>query len=134
MRIERCVNAYSERAKMTFSYTPYRYAAKVVSVYDADTITADVDLGFHTRTRMKLRLARINAWEVRGPEREKGLVARDFLREWLPSGKEGFLKTIRDRTGKYGRYLAEIYADNGETIENVNDVLVVEGHAKYQEY
>ena len=60
----------------------YYYRAVVVSVYDGDTCTVDIDLGLNTWVRgEKLRLYRINAPELRGPERPEGLKSRDFLRE-----------------------------------------------------
>jgi micrococcal nuclease len=39
---------------------------------------------------------------------EEGLKSRDRLRE-LIMGKDIYKKTIKDRTEKYGRYLAEVY-------------------------
>ncbi len=59
----------------------YVYKADVTEVYDADTITADIDLGFHTwRKDEKLRLYGIDAPEVRGKSRPQGLLSRDWLR------------------------------------------------------
>lgn len=108
----------------------YHYRAKIVAVYDGDTVTADIDLGFHVWLRgEKLRLIRINAPEVRGPERPQGLKSRDALRRHI-LGKKVIVETIKDRKGKYGRYLAEIWL--GE--ENVNDWLVSQGLAEYHEY
>jgi len=108
----------------------YTYKARIVSVYDGDTVTADVDLGFHTWVHgEKLRLSRINAPEIRGSERPRGLVSRDWLRERL-MGKEVLIRTTKDKKGKYGRYLVEIFLDG----RNVNDWLVEEGMAEYKEY
>ena len=48
----------------------YEYRAVVTKVYDGDTITADVDLGFNTwRHDESLRLVGIDAPEMRGNER-----------------------------------------------------------------
>ena len=48
----------------------YLYKAHVTDVYDADTITVNVDLGFNTWIHdEKIRLARIDAPEVRGKEK-----------------------------------------------------------------
>ena len=110
----------------------YCYKAKVVSVYDGDTCTVDIDLGLKTWVRgEKLRLSRINTPELRGDEREMGLLARDYLRN-LIDGKDILLQTIADKEGKFGRYLAEIWLLNpeGEWI-NVNDQLINSGHAEY---
>ena len=113
----------------------YHYRATVQSVYDGDTCTVDIDLGLSTWVHSeKLRLYRINAPEVRGAEREEGLRSRDFLRE-LIDGKAIVVQTIKDRKGKYGRYLAEIWlaGEDGEWI-NINDLIVQEGYAQYADY
>ena len=112
----------------------YYYLANVVSVYDGDTIRADIDLGLSTWVKNeKIRLARINAPELRGSEREAGLKSRDYLRELILK-KEVMLQTIKDRKGKYGRYLAEIWLEReGEWI-NVNDLMVDLGYAAYHKY
>jgi len=79
----------------------------------------------------KLRLNRIDTPELRGNEREEGLVARDYLRE-LIDGKEVILQTVSDKAGKYGRYLAEIWKMNSDgSWLNINDHLIQEGYAKY---
>jgi micrococcal nuclease len=113
----------------------YHYRAEIVSVYDGDTCTADLDLGLGVWVRgEKLRLLRINAPEMRGDEKEAGTVSRDFLRERI-LGKEVFVQTVKDSRGKYGRYLAEIWLEQTPgTWINVNDVLVDAGHAIYKDY
>jgi micrococcal nuclease len=83
----------------------------VTSVYDGDTITVDVDLGFHIWARSeKIRLVGIDTPEVRGDERPEGLKSRDWLRERI-EGKTIILKTQKAGTGKgkYGRWLGEIF-------------------------
>jgi endonuclease YncB( thermonuclease family) len=51
----------------------YTYKSKVTKVYDGDTITVEVDLGFSNS--QTFRLLRINCPEVRGESREEGLKA-----------------------------------------------------------
>ena len=113
----------------------YHYRAIVKSVYDGDTCTVDIDLGLRTWiSGEKIRLHRINAPELRGPEREAGLKSRDFLRSQI-EGKEVYIQTFKDKKGKYGRYIADIWlqSESGEWI-NVNDLLVEEGYAVYHNY
>ena len=113
----------------------YHYRAVVTSVYDGDTCTVDIDLGLSTWVRgEKLRLYRINALELRGVERPEGLKSRDFLRS-LIGGKKIIIQTVKDKKGKFGRYLADIWleGDDGEML-NVNDQLVAEGFAVYKDY
>ncbi len=110
----------------------YCYRALVQSVYDGDTCTVDIDLGLKTWVRgEKLRLHRINTPELRGDEREAGLVARDYLRSMIQD-KEVLLQTVSDKAGKFGRYLAEIWVmqNNGSWL-NINDHLIQTGHASY---
>jgi len=118
----------------------YEYKIKIVKVYDADTIKGFIDLGFGVTLRgndgkgVSLRFSRINAPEVRGEQREQGLISRDFLRSILLLGETYTIKTTLDKTGKYGRYLADVFVNiDGESV-CVNDLLVTKGLAIYQEY
>jgi len=103
----------------------YNYKARIKGVYDGDTVTAVVDLGFLHYQEMKLRLLGIDTPELRGPEKEQGIVVRDILREMI-LGKEVEISTRKDKQGKYGRYLATIILDE----VNINKWLVDNGHAK----
>ena len=104
----------------------YEYRAFVRRVYDGDTVTLDIDLGFDVVLRnQKIRLVRINAPEVRGVQRPEGLKSRDALRakignRWIR------IKTEKDKKGKWGRWLGEIWLDE----ECVNDWLLKEGYAE----
>jgi len=105
----------------------YFYNGTVVSIYDGDTIRADVDLGFSMSIKnMKLRLSGIDTPELRGDERPQGLLAKQFVVDRIPVGSKIQIMTEKDRTGKYGRYLATIFYDGGK---NLNEELVETGHA-----
>ena len=112
----------------------YKYSAKVISVYDGDTIRVDIDLGLKTWIKNEsIRLHRINAPEVRGIEKALGLKSRDFLSKLIL--KKGIIiQTIKDQKGKYGRYLGEIWLEIDGKYLNVNDHLVKEGYAIYKQY
>lgn len=108
----------------------YTYNAKVVSVYDGDTITVDIDLGLKTFIKgEKIRLFGINAPEVRGESRAMGIISRDWLRAKI-LGKNIILKTIKDKKGKYGRYIGDIYIDG----VNINTEIVSQGFAVTAKY
>ena len=114
----------------------YEYRAKVLKVVDADTIDVEIDLGFKIKSEKRLRFARIDAWEVRGEEREKGLAAKEYVLERLTVAEDNggvLIRTDKDKTGKYGRYIAEVlYIDKeAEELINLNDELVKLGHAEY---
>lgn len=104
----------------------YTYKAQVVGVHDGDSFTADIDLGLSVWLRgVKLRLAYINTPEVRGDNKEFALRVRDYVRE-LILNKEVFIKTEKDRTEKYGRYIAEVIVDG----LNINKHLLELGMAQ----
>lgn len=103
----------------------YWYKANVTSVYDGDTVTCEIDLGFGISTKnQKIRLYGINTPEVRGDEREEGLKVRDIVRNMI-LGKDVFLQTIKDKKGKFGRWLARIHI--GDIC--LNDYLLENGFA-----
>mgnify|MGYP003638001148 FL=1 len=105
----------------------YEYRAFVRKVYDGDTITCDIDLGFEILFKnQKLRLYGINTPEVRGPTRPEGLKVRDLVRSRI-SNKWVTIKTRKDKKGEYGRWIAEIYEADIE--ESINEWLLREGHA-----
>jgi len=106
------------------------YNAFVSDIYDGDTITVTIDCGFGLRMeKQKIRLYEINTPEVRGEEKEEGKKVRDILREKILE-KNIVLKTIKDRKGKYGRYLGIVFFEG----VNINEWLVENGHAVYAEY
>jgi len=113
----------------------YQYRAFVTNVYDGDTITIEIDLGFNAFLKgEKVRLNRINAPEITGSTREKGLFARDYLR-LLVLEKSIIIETIKDKKEKYGRYLGELYIKNEDgSWMNINDHLVEKGFAEYKDY
>jgi len=116
----------------------YEYRAKVLRVIDGDTIDVEIDLGFKMFMHTRVRFSRIDAWEVRGEERVKGLIAKEFVVQTLANMPDThiILRTEKDKQGKYGRYIADIlvpqYDENAPM--NLNDEMVKEGHATYWEY
>lgn len=105
----------------------YQYKCEVLKVYDWDTFTGKIQLWFHVTIVEKIRLSRINAPEVRGKERKKGIESRDYLRE-LILGKEVMIET--EKKWKYWRYIAEVFVWD----KNVNDLLVKNWHALLADY
>lgn len=95
--------------------------ARSLGNYDGDTVTLEIDVGLSTLRRVTVRLARVNTPEMRdaggaaAKRRTTELVALEPLE----------VTTIKDRTEKYGRYLAEIINADGV---NVADQLIAEGH------
>jgi endonuclease YncB( thermonuclease family) len=67
----------------------YTYKSKVTKVYDGDTITVEVDLGFSFKFTNSFRLLRINCPEVRGESEKKIKKQRQTER----TGQRGNYKT-----------------------------------------
>ncbi len=105
------------------SVTLWEYRGVIVSVYDGDTLRADIDLGFGIWKRGEsLRLFGLDTPELHGETRVAGLYARDALRDRLPAGKPCWVRTIKpstltvpqiERREKYGRWLATIWDSEG---------------------
>lgn len=104
----------------------YVYDAEVTSVYDGDTITVDVDLGFSVWLKGEnIRLFGIDAPEVRGASRTQGIKSRDWLRAQISNGKQILIQTYKDDQDKYGRYLATLYIDGVD----INKLMIEQGYA-----
>ncbi len=95
----------------------YEYMAYVTKVYDGDTITCNVSCGFGiSLQKQKIRLANINAPEMRGAQREEAVKSRDALASKILNNNI-ILQTNKDKKGKYGRYIGTIIKD-GVNINN----------------
>ena len=117
------------------------FPAHIVKVYDGDTVTADVDLGFGVVLKNQtIRIVGINAPEVCGEQRPQGLITRDYLRE-LIMDKNVFLvtqdtKSKQNTKDKYGRWLCEVKMldDDGVSKNDVAQVLCDKGLAVWKTY
>ena len=107
----------------------YEYKAEITRVVDGDTLDLTVDLGFRMYARIRVRLARIDTWEIRGDEYEKGILARKSVRGLVNQyGSSVRVVTGKD-TGKYGRWIGDIWFEDGEGGEiNLTEWLLAEGH------
>lgn len=105
----------------------YVYNMTVRSIYDGDTLRADIDLGFNIIMRnTQIRLFGINTPELRNPTLAAGIAARDALTQQI-FGRDLTIQTLRDRQEKYGRYLGVLFLPDGS---NVNDWMVANGFAQ----
>ena len=111
----------------------YHYRAVIREVYDGDTVTVDIDQGFGDwKLGQKLRLFGVDTPELRGAERPDGLRVRNQVRQWLPDGEPVIIETLKDRSGKYGRWLAIIWPSGW--LYSVNELLLREGMATVEAY
>jgi micrococcal nuclease len=96
----------------------YEYRGEVVNVVDGDTVDVRIDLGLDIQREIRLRLFGINAAER---FTDLGKMATEALRDTLAGNPKVTVRTFKDRTEKYGRYLAILTAEDGT---NINDWLV----------
>ena len=128
----------------------YTYAAKLLEVIDGDTVDLFIDLGFGVHVKERCRLYGIDAPEM---PTEAGKAAKAYLESLLGAATgELFVATRKmtrkpkEKTDKYGRYLAVLYVgadsldmnvrqDQAEISvsamsESVNARMISAGHAK----
>lgn len=100
----------------------YTYAAKIVEIYDGDTVTVDIDLGFNIIVaNQKIRLSGIDTPEIRTikkDDKEFGLLSRKKLSEQLPIGSWQKIQTIKSSNNddKFGRILGIFIMENGQSL------------------
>lgn len=106
--------------------------SKIHKVYDGDTFTVDIDLGFNMlMCKKSIRLYGINTPEIRGDQKMRGVEVRDYVKELLYKAKELYLISHKDKSGKYGRILATvILLDELENELSLNDHLLDMGMAE----
>ena len=113
----------------------YTYKIKLDRVIDGDTIDAFIDLGFDIHVKKRIRFMGINTPESRTrdlEEKARGLAAKDRLKAILEGANQ--IQLNSHGVGKYGRCLGELHVDRIDgkeclTLENVNELLIKEGHA-----
>lgn len=103
----------------------YRYHATLVRIIDGDTLDLSVDLGFRIKQQIRVRLADIDAPEIRGEHKEAGRAAVRWLSRELNRPEQLIVETRK--TGKYGRWLATLYV--GDTTKSINHRMIANGHA-----
>lgn len=111
-----------------FQRPVYTYRAELVNVVDGDTIDVRLDVGFDTHIFKRLRFLGIDTWEMRGEEREKGVIAKERLESLIRSSNQLYVQTIMDGEGKYGRVLAWLWIETLDGPLCVNQILLEEGH------
>ena len=111
-----------------FSFNNYESLAKIVHVYDGDTVHLVLPLPeTYKLVKIKARLYGIDTPEMRIQEqKESALKAKERLKDMLQ--KTNYIVNIKcGEFDKYGRVLAILYST--EFSKSLNDILIEEGHA-----
>ena len=116
---------------MTDKFNVYLYNAEVKKIIDGDTFDIIIDLGFDTLRKGRVRLYGVNTPESRTTnleEKKMGLAAKEFTDQWITAaGHKIKIETILDKNEKYGRLLARVWNETGESL---NEAIVKSGLAR----
>ncbi len=109
----------------------WTYRATCLRWIDGDTLTLRLDLGFHVFCEQRVRLAGLDAPELRSRdagERADAAASRYRAGALLPPGAACTITTEKgDATDRYGRFLGRITLADGR---DLNAVLLSEGLAR----
>lgn len=111
----------------------YQYKGKINRVVDADTVDAQLDLGFGITMTQRFRIQNYDApetWKPRNEaEKQHGKEATARAIELLM--EKDILFQSSKVPGIYGRYGATIWLEDGR---NFGEVMISEGFAKKKDY
>jgi micrococcal nuclease len=106
----------------------YEYNCEVTRVVDGDTVDVIIDLGFDISYKSRVRLYGIDTPESRTRDKDekvRGLMSKQYLVDELSKGQV-VIKTYKDKKGKFGRVLGEMYvADRNINLMMVDDYMAV---------
>ena len=107
----------------------FEYNCEVKRVVDGDTVDVLIDCGFSIFHKARVRMFGIDTPESRTrdkDEKARGLMSKEYLMNELSKGQV-VIKTHKDKKGKFGRVLGEMYVgDRNINLMMVDDFLAVE--------
>jgi micrococcal nuclease len=111
----------------------YEYKCKVVHIVDGDTVDVDIDLGFGVWLhKERIRMFGIDTPESRTrdlEEKKYGLAAKDFMTKMLDDDGGITLTTHKDKEGKFGRILGELWRNTDFADQSINEYMIEKHHA-----
>ena len=117
----------------------HTYKCTILRVVDGDTVDVDIDLGFGVWMRKeRIRVLGIDTPESRTRdkvEKTYGILAKNFVKDYLPVGSTQTLQTEKDGTGKFGRILGKflVYDHQTDSQMHLGDIMIREHLAvKYE--
>jgi len=113
--------------------TFYRYKGKVLRVVDADTVDAELELGFGITMTQRFRIDSFDAPETWRPINEaENIHGKEATARAIQLLSEKDLIFITSKTaGIYGRYGAQIFLEDGRDYAKI---MIKEGYSKKDEY
>lgn len=99
----------------------WQYRARPTRVVDGDTIDVLIDVGFDIAFSARLRVLGVDTPEMRGDEREAGLIAKTFVEDWCQDAaqltdSDWPLIVVTEEADSFGRWLARVYDTASEEL------------------
>ena len=115
----------------------WNYRAKCINVVDGDTLDLFIDLGLRTYKIARVRVLDLDTPEIYSVKKGsqeyiRGKAAKEAL-EKLILGREMVIETKKDKTGKFGRLLANIWVPEKDDLINVTLAMIEMGHGEAYE-
>lgn len=86
----------------------YTYNSSLLKVVDGDTCWLRIDLGFYVKIEIDVRLAGINAPEMKGSTHDAGQASKDALTKLLADANNGIIQVKSAGRDRYGRWIAKL--------------------------
>jgi micrococcal nuclease len=120
----------------------YVYKAICIRVIDGDTFVLDIDLGLNICARKRVRLHGVDTPETYGVKKDSeeykaGKASEAYVKNVMFVEGEPrtlWVETHKDKTGKYGRYLATVWYQDEDKYISLNATLVSAGLAVEKTY
>ena len=106
----------------------YANKTRFLRSIDGDTVEMMIDLGLNCFRKEIIRLARIDAPELKAvdpAEHKRAVEAKEYVQTWCLS-RDGYWQVETLQKDPYGRWVGEVYYQT----ENLSDELLKSGHAK----
>lgn len=106
--------------------------ALITNVVDGDTFDALIDLGFGASIKERFRINGINAPEITGEEKYKGIISKNYLSSRILNKNVIIVST---KTDSFRRWLADIYVtDDKENQISIANEMFQKGFAEYRNF
>ena len=111
---------------------PYLCPVEVSRVIDGDTVVGDVSLPFDVTLRnQRFRAATFDTWEMRGPNKSRGHLARLALYELRDVAIGFYVEPVKAARDDFGRILGIWwYRDTEGQLKRVSEYMRAGGHLK----
>lgn len=106
-------------------------SAVITHVIDGDTFDVDVTLGYGITVNLRFRILGINTTEIFGPEKEQGLVSKEFVAKQFLNKP---VTIVNKGLDSFRRNLADVYFNSNDVQANLGELLYAEGLAEYKSY